>query len=583
MEILENIFSTDNEIVEQLKGYAKKPNYEKIFFEHLGPELKKIFNNKKDKVFTNHFLEASQYEYGFLGTKIDLQKAFSLYKKYADNNDYFCMYKMHVIYLCEYEKFNVPLDRTLEKIYILKCLAYLPNYIYDWNVKLFDCIDVAYEIAEILDLEDGDLEKHPLFLDLLYYKREKYNLSENDVNLMKGVFSCYFYKEGTDSHLIAFSMLNSLIKSNEKDYAYYSAKNKVIFFNTYLKLENAVSDEEAEAFYKEVENQKLYDFYGDYGNYLIDKKNRANLKIIEILTEAAKNGNLFCGFRAYQCLLDYNDYEEIMSNYDKAEILLEYLLDEIVFENLTFVQFILLSGFFIKFSNFADKIISKYLIYLKEINNYANSILERKKNDKEELTEEEYFLYIIKGYLYYFGFPGMEEQNLQKALEFLDKGTKLTKKIFIQKNNEFTKYNIKLLMNSKKLISDDELNKAKKDLIEFYYKNMKLKYEIVDCYVIGEDYFKGIVKKEDEFNALIIYKSAVNIFCKGIVDCMIKDKIKKFLKEHDHKIENKLKDEICCICYDKKISKIFIREACAVKLEKDSKCPVCRTEILTII
>ena len=589
MEILENIFSTDNDIVEQLKGYAKKPNYEKIFFEHLGPELKTIFNNKKDKVFTNHFLEASQYEYGFLGTEIDLQKAFSLYKNYADGNDYFCMYKMHVIYLCEYEKFNVPLDRTLEKIYILKCLAYLPNYIYDWNVKLFDCIDVAYEIAEILDLEDSDLEKHPLFLDLLYYKREKYNLSENDVNLMKGVFSCYFYKEGTDSHLIAFSMLNSLIKSNEKDYAYYHAKNKAIFFNTYLKLEDAVSDEEAEAFYKEVEDQKLYQFYGDYGNYLIDKKNNANPKIIEILTDASKNGNLFCGFRAYQCLLDYNDYEEIMSNYDKAEILLEYLLDEIVFENMTFVQFIILVGFFVKFSSFADKIISKYLIYVKEINNYATSILERKEKEKEEVTEEEYFLYIIKGYLYYFGFQGIEEQNFQKALEFLEKGSKLTKKIFIQKNNAFTKYNIKLLMHSKKLISDDELNTDKKNLIEFFYKNMKLKYEIVDCYIMGEDYFKGIVKKEDEFNALIIYKSAVKIFTKGIVDCMVKDKIKKFLKEHDHKIENKLKDEICCICYDKKISKIFIPckhnfcEACAVKLEKDSKCPVCRTEILTIV
>ena len=589
MEILENIFSTDNDIVEQLKGYAKKPNYEKIFFEHLGPELKKIFNNKKDKVFTNHFLEASQYEYGFFDTKIDLQKAFSLYKNYADDNDYFCMYKMHVIYLCEYEKFNVPLDRTLEKIYILKCLAYLPNYIYDWNVKLFDCIDVAYEIAEILDLEDSDLEKHPLFLDLLYYKREKYNLSENDVNLMKGVFSCYFYKEGTDSHLIAFSMLNSLIKSNEKDYAYYHAKNKAIFFNTYLKLEDAVSDEEAEAFYKEVEEQKLYEFYGDYGNYLIDKKNKANPEIIEILTDASKNGNLFCGFRAYQCLLDYNDYEEIMSNYDKAEILLEYLLDEIVFENMTFVQFIILVGFFVKFSSFADKIISKYLIYVKEINNYATSILERKEKEKEEVTEEEYFLYIIKGYLYYFGFQGIEEQNFQKALEFLEKGSKLTKKIFIQKNNAFTKYNIKLLMHSKKLISDDELNTDKKNLIEFFYKNMKLKYEIVDCYIMGEDYFKGIVKKEDEFNALIIYKSAVKIFTKGIVDCMVKDKIKKFLKEHDHKIENKLKDEICCICYDKKISNIFIPckhnfcEACAVKLEKDSKCPVCRTEILTIV
>ena len=589
MEVLENLFSTDSETVEKLKGYAKKPNYEKIFFEHLGPELKKIFNNKKDKVFINHFLEASQYEYGFLGAKIDLPKALSLYKKYADDNDYFCMYKMHVIYLCEYEKFNVTLNRVLEKLYILKCLAYLPNYVYDWNIKLFDSIDVAYEVAEILDLEDSDLEKHPLFLDLLNYQREKYNLTENDIYLMKGVFSCYFYKEGSDTHLLAFSLLNSLIKENDKDLAYYNPKNKCIFFNTYLKLENAISNSEAEEFYKSVENQKLYEFYGDYGNYLIDKKINANPQIIELLSEASKNGNLFCGFRAYQCILDYYEFEEIMTDYDKAVILLEYLLDEIVFENMTFVQFIILVGFFIKFSNFADKIISNYFVYIKEINDYASSILNRKEKEKEPVTEEDYFLYVIKGYLYYFGFQGIEEQNLPKAVEYLDKGNNLTKKIFIKKNNEFTKYNIKILMNSKKILSDDELIKAKKDLIEFYYKNMKLKYEIVDCYIIGEDYYKGIVKKQDEFNALIIYKSAQKIFCKGIVDCFIKDKIKKFLKEHDHKIESKLKDEICCICYDKKISKIFIPckhnfcSTCADKLEKDSKCPVCRTEILTII
>ena len=121
MEALDTIFSSENEIVEKLKGYAFKPDYKKIFFEHLGPELKKIFINKKDKVEFKNFFEASQYEYGFFDTEIDLQKAFSIYKKYADLNDYYCMYKMHVIYLCEYEKFNVPLNRVLEKIYLLKC------------------------------------------------------------------------------------------------------------------------------------------------------------------------------------------------------------------------------------------------------------------------------------------------------------------------------------------------------------------------------------------------------------------------------------------------------------------------------
>ena len=41
----------------------------------------KIHKEKRNKVFTKHFLEASQYEYGFFGNKIDLPKAFSLYKK----------------------------------------------------------------------------------------------------------------------------------------------------------------------------------------------------------------------------------------------------------------------------------------------------------------------------------------------------------------------------------------------------------------------------------------------------------------------------------------------------------------------
>ena len=40
-----------------------------------------------------------------------------------------------------------------------------------------------------------------------------------------------------------------------------------------------------------------------------------------------------------------------------GDLLNQVTVDEIVFENMTFVQFIILVGFFIKFSNFADKII----------------------------------------------------------------------------------------------------------------------------------------------------------------------------------------------------------------------------------
>ena len=589
METLETVFSTEGEIIENLKKNAYILDYKKIFFEHLGPELNKIFINKKDKVYTKNFLEALQYEYGFFGNEIDLQKAFNTYKKYADLNDYFCMYKMHIIYLCEYEKFNVPLNRVLEKIYLLKCLAYVPNYIIDWREDLFSKIDIPYEIAGSLDLEDPNLEKHQRFFDLLYEQKEKYNLSESNFNLIKGVFFCCFNKEGSELPIISFSTLNSLIPSNDLDYAYYSAKNKCIFFNKYLNL-NAISDSEIEKFYKEIENKKLYEFYDDYGNYLLNKENRANPKIIELVTEAAKKGFLFNSFRAYQCNMDYYDFDEIMQDYNKASAILDFILDEVVFEKLSLGQFVLLIGYLINYSKFPEKIISNYLIYIKEINDFISSTLNKKEKENEIIKEDDYYLFINKGYMYYFGFKGIEEQNLFKALEYLDKGINVTNKIYEKKISEFIKYNIKELMFNNKLITYDELIKAKKDLIEYFYKNPNLKYQIVDCYIIGEDFLEGIIRKKDDHIASLIYNSTKNIFCKLLVDCFAKNKIKKFLQNHENKIENKFKDEICCICYTNKVSKIFIPckhcfcDFCTEKLEKDSKkCPYCRTEYLFII
>ena len=99
-------------------------------------------------------------------------------------------------------------------------------------------------------------------------------------------------------------MLNSLIPNGELDYAYYHSKNKSIYFQTYLKLETQmISESDIENFYKEIKDKKLYEFYSDYGNYLLDKKNKANEEIIKLFTTGAKNGFLFCSFRnsSYLC------------------------------------------------------------------------------------------------------------------------------------------------------------------------------------------------------------------------------------------------------------------------------------------
>jgi len=48
-----------------LKENAVKLDYKNVFFDHLGPELNKLFEKKKNKVSIKNFLDASQYEYGF--------------------------------------------------------------------------------------------------------------------------------------------------------------------------------------------------------------------------------------------------------------------------------------------------------------------------------------------------------------------------------------------------------------------------------------------------------------------------------------------------------------------------------------
>ena len=588
MDILESIFTTDNNIVEQLKEYPLKLDHKKLLFEHLGPELMKIYIKKKNKVNIKNYLEGLKYEYGLFGNKVDLPKAFSIYKKYADLNDYFCMYKMHVIYLCEYDKFKVQFSRVLERIYLFKCFAYLPTYMDDWDLKLFETIDIKMEIATDLDLEDVKLEKHQLFFDLLFNERLNFNLSENDCILMKGIFFCYFRDE-SEKPLYAFSELNSLIPKSELDYASYHAKIICFHLKKDMNLEDSITDSEIENFYKDIENKKLYQFYSDYGNYLINKINKATPDIIEIYTAASDNGHLFSSFRAYQCLIDYYDFDEIMEDYNKASTILDYMLEEIVFEKILFGPFLLFMGLLIKYSKFPEKVSENYLVYVKEISAYINYNLFIKEKKSTIITEEEQKFITFQAYIYYFGFNGIEEQNLFNAVEYLDKIIYVTNKIYDKKYFSFFRYNVKKLMYSRKMISNEELAKDKKELIELIYNNLNLKYQIIDCYIIGEDFLKGITRKKDEFNAMILYQYGQNIFCKNCLDCLVKSMIKKFLKYHENKMENQFKDDICSICLEKKPNVIFIPckhtfcSTCGNKLEKEKKCPICRSQILVII
>ena len=588
MNTLDNLFSKKIEIVEKLKKNAVQLFYKKIFFEHLGPELKKIFDKKKDKVYYKHFYEASQYEYGFFDKEIDLLRAYLLYKKYADRNDYLCMYKMHVIHLCEYAKFHVPFSRVLEKIYLLKCYAYLPSFIEACDLKLFNKIDVKNEILEMIDLEDKNYEKHKIFFQLLDKEKEIYNLTKNDIKLMNAIVSSLFRGIDINLNSLSFSLLKSLVPITNLDYAYYKAKFRTLFLQDEKNI--IISDSEIEKLFKEIENKKLYEFYFDYGYYLTYINYNLNQKIFELFKISADKGYLVSNFALYQTGINYYDFYEIMENFDKITILLDCLLDAIIFDKIMINEFILLMGYLIKYSKFSKKIISKYLIYVKEINDYITPIIKKneRQNFKESINEDEIYIFLDKAVIYYFGFKGIEEQNFQKAVKYFNIILDNSDDITLRKNIEFFKFEIILLKNSRKLISNNELIKEKKKLYSFFSENFSKK-EIIDYYLLAKDYFEGINNKKDEYIAFKFYESSQKIYFEHIVGCLIKHEIEQFLKSHEDKYEFKLKDEICCICYEEKVNKLFIPckhcfcSLCANELEKKLKCPVCRRKILLVI
>ena len=446
-----------------------------------------------------------------------------------------------------------------------------------------------------MDLEDSYLEKHIKFFDLLEKDKKKYNLRENEFNLMKGVFFCNFNNDDKEKDLMSFSILYYLSSENGYDNIYYQAKIMCICWRYYLKLDNIMSEEEIDKFYKEVENKKLFDFYSDYGDYLLNKNNKSNLKIIEIFTTAVdKKGDLFSNFRAYQSLINYYDFYELMGDYDNISKILDFLLNEIVFERLSLTQFVILMGYLFKYCKFKEKIISNYLIYVKEINDYISiNLIKTEKGEKinedDKNDEDDDNIYAIKGNMYYFGFEGIEEKNLQKAIEFFDKACNITQSNYNKKIFKFIKFKVIKEMHSLKLISDDELIKEKKELIQFYMSCLNIENRISDCYIIGEDYYNGIVLKKDEALSKLLFETAEKRFCKIVVDWKIKSEIKQFLKNNKYNAENIFNDDICGMCYEQIVENIFIPckhklcSFCAELLKNEKKCPFCRTKIFGII
>ena len=140
-------------------------------------------------------------------------KAYKIYKEGVDIiNDYLCMYRMHRIFLVDYHDFELKRNTDLDKLYLYKCFAYLPYSIMDGIYYLLNKIDVPYEIALCLDIEDPKMDKFNKFLDFLEKYKELFHLSLNDILLMNYVFNAFFSKERIENDINELDNFLNLVK-----------------------------------------------------------------------------------------------------------------------------------------------------------------------------------------------------------------------------------------------------------------------------------------------------------------------------------------------------------------------------------
>jgi len=190
----------ENEKEKIFKNALGKIDFKDLFMQSLSPEFLKLFKDNINLYYSKPFLEGISYEYGLMEKPINKYKAFKAYKDGADNKyDYFCMYRLHRIFLNDYQIFNLERNIDLDRLYLYKCFAYLPISIIDKTYFLFNKIDVVYETAVFLDEDDKNEDKKfqifEKYIDYLLQNPEKYNLTKNDVNLMHNVILTVFFSD----------------------------------------------------------------------------------------------------------------------------------------------------------------------------------------------------------------------------------------------------------------------------------------------------------------------------------------------------------------------------------------------------
>ena len=438
--------------------------------EGLTPEFLKVFKSNINLFYSQPFVEGISYEYGLFGKSIDPNKALKIYKDAADYKyDYLCMYRMHRIYLVDYNYFKIKKSGDLHRLYLYKCFAYLPYLIINKSYYLLNKIDVSSEIFMLHQkFENSKYEIFDKFMDFLKINQKQFKVTASDIKLMKNVLKIYF---SDDFYRQNINKLNVLLDFDMTDYTNFEAKLK--YCNFYLDYSgNNCDKKKIENIFDNLIKSGYYKVACDYGRFLIRENRYDEAKII--FKKGSDDSQQFCFNEYFYLLLSTTDLNQLLKDYNLISYFLKNHCIVICVDKLGEGSFYYMIYYLIKHTLFKQQIKNDFGKYAKEIFKNAEKYFRIENSDIMNNIFSEIIVIdytSLFGTLNYFGIKDIINSDKEKSLFYFKKSYKLSKKKghhpFIRINYLYI-YKCRKYLYKNNKISLRKLNKTKEKLFRIY-------------------------------------------------------------------------------------------------------------------
>ena len=462
------LFNYDEENEKIIIDSIGKINFKDLFLQNLTPEFIKLFKENINLYFSPSFVEGLSYEYGLFNKIKDMKMALNIYKEAADfEYDYLCMYRMHRIYLFDYNDFGIKKNGDLHRLYLYKCFAYLPDLIIYRNYYLLSKIDVTNELDILLDkYENNEYEIFNKFIDFLKNYNNELNLTLNDIDLICLVFKNYF-----SSDLIKedATKLDAFLKLKKEDgeNAYFEAQLKYCNFSLEY-IEENIDKEKIKTIFDNLINEGYYKAACDYGRFLkLENKNEEAKNIFKI---GADKSQQYCFLEYTYLLLRTTDFNQIFIDYNEILSLLKRMCLIICFDKVNHGSFYYMMHYLIKHSLLHNDFIQ----YTKEIYKNEETYFKIENNEiiynmfSQQIAMEHIGFF---GNLCYYGIGDILKSDKEKALIYFKKSYQISKEkkyLYYIRLNYLMIYKCRKYLYTINKITLRKLNKTKEKLLRFY-------------------------------------------------------------------------------------------------------------------